>query len=324
MLNKYLEFLEEEKFVEADKYIENMCPTTLFKFISLGTSKDKQKFLTLKNEEVWFANATTFNDPFEYKGLYIDEARFSEKDSSYFLKSVWRNIFSVNYSTAFCEDALFNYPMWAHYANNHKGFCIEFESRKNNHLMPVLYSAERINLTEQLWKEYQNEYLNPQKIREYSSDFPSIVEIFNSNTDNPYRPSEKILRFIALRFLLKQEKWNYEKEWRFVLSNRFLKNVNSPGRSYKYSDLGLKVKAIYLGINCSATNREKLKRIAWTKGWKIFQLELDDRKFEFKSPQVEILHPPKKSRYLSFKRFFVKPHRKSKSIPNNSSRGRDK
>lgn len=76
-----------------------------------------------------------------------------------------------------CPD---NALMWAHYADNHKGFCIEYEvDIKTPGLLEVTYSSKL-------------------------SD-PSVTELL-------FSPEETFRRILTT----KKIEWNYEKEWRLV------------------------------------------------------------------------------------------------------------
>ena len=76
--------------------------------------------------------------------------------------------------------------MWSHYANNHKGFCIEYDFSEDNfifqQLSPVLYVDKLYDI--------------------------------NDNTCN-----ERLFEFCSL---LKGVEWRYEKEWRIVINSENL------------------------------------------------------------------------------------------------------
>jgi len=42
--------------------------------------------------------------------------------------------------------------MWAHYANNHKGFCVEYRITNPKHLYPISYEAERVAIASSITK----------------------------------------------------------------------------------------------------------------------------------------------------------------------------
>lgn len=74
-----------------------------------------------------------------------------------------------------------NILMWSHYANNHQGYCLEFEAADHT---PVFGTAQEVK---------------------YSTDFP-VVDFFNT-------PNEEQVDLI---FLTKFAGWSYENEWRII------------------------------------------------------------------------------------------------------------
>ncbi len=78
--------------------------------------------------------------------------------------------------------------MWAHYANNHTGFCIEYEIEHiDNQLLEVNYTTVPVK--------------------------PSIAELLLC-------PEETLLRILTRKSL----EWNYEKEFRLIHLNKLLEN----------------------------------------------------------------------------------------------------
>lgn len=124
--------------------------------------------------------------------LLQQQKQFKEKNS--------RNLQRYREAMKICSfterlDAL---PMWAHYANNHRGFCMEYKlsslaSEVAENVYPVLYTQEGIHSTSIL-KQY----------------FSGNIRI------SPDR--------ILMAPFIKSIDWSYEKEWRYVLDNPALKN----------------------------------------------------------------------------------------------------
>jgi hypothetical protein len=100
--------------------------------------------------------------------------------------------------------------MWSHYANHHRGICIEFDTTDVSHpnLGEVDYSSSRRIKTTDLfsWKINGSE--------------ECAMRVFNTY------------------FLTKAGPWKYEKEWRDIAIRRGVKE--SP----------FQVSAVYFGINC--------------------------------------------------------------------------
>jgi len=202
-------------------------PYTLFKYRSLATEEDRKytSEIFLKNE-VWFPTPASFNDPFDCQFVLKSEASREEKMSFFREYLKWRyrlsdaqaehrtkKMFSPtrrseladwerqrlqdirdtrNRIGVFCltevsDDIL----MWSHYADQHRGICLEF----------TLSSQEHIDF-----------FAQASEIK-YQDSFPEV---------NPFTrsPPGKKLTLMALR---KSTRWKYEKEWRIL-------KVDGPGK----------------------------------------------------------------------------------------------
>lgn len=71
--------------------------------------------------------------------------------------------------------------MWSHYAEDHRGYCLEFEATDHT---PFFGTAQQV---------------------QYSIDFP-VVDCFNTSNEEQ----------VNLIFLMKFSGWAYEKEWRII------------------------------------------------------------------------------------------------------------
>ena len=93
-----------------------------------------------------------------------------------------------------CKD---NLPMWTHYANQHKGVCIEYETSRitNNFFRRVLFPVN-----------YTTNMINPFRI---------------------FLENHSIEEFIISSCITKHYTWKYEDEWRFVI-------CPSCNKSFKY------------------------------------------------------------------------------------------
>jgi hypothetical protein len=98
-----------------------------------------------------------------------------------------------------------NLPMWAHYAGNHSGVCLEFTVEKESDTV-WQYLAD-VNYVEEI----------PKLITPKSFDDFSESEIFMNSL-----------------FLTKQEKWRYESEKRIILDKGSLQETTNPLYSKMY------------------------------------------------------------------------------------------
>lgn len=144
--------------------------------------------------------------------------------------------------------------MWGHYADSHKGFCLEYDFASvltdcqkncpdirncpgfmmNYSLAPVIYSPERYNATSGLYTLIMN----------------SIAEKMGMPVQKYYPDM-----FMPIKNLLtKSADWQYEKEWRLFMP---------PAEQFeKYCCMTkLKPTAAYLGINMSSENKERIIQI---------------------------------------------------------------
>lgn len=125
-----------------------------------------------------------------------------------------------------------NRLMWSHYADSHKGFCIEYDfSEPEDEMLPklplpVFYS--------------ENRPLIPWKAAIYNS-----VE----NMEEAYAE-------IMMGLLTKDKDWEYENEWRILIEATEDSELVMP-----------KVSCIYLGASIEKENRDKV--IAIAKEWNI-------------------------------------------------------
>lgn len=177
------EFLEK-MFVEKDiengmlLYVANQ-PETIFRY-RYGSENDIN---ALKNDQIWLSNMKSVNDKFEgqlevsYENMnlnfeFLEELLKKKVDDS------MEQIISSFYIACFCESVLKD-TMWSYYANNHKGFCVEY---------------------------YFNSFESPQFV------FP-VVYKDSKKIDIDHLDESEIYKSI----LTKYSEWSKEDEWRIIL-----------------------------------------------------------------------------------------------------------
>jgi hypothetical protein len=141
--------------------------------------------------------------------------------------------------------------MWSHYADQHRGFCIEYETESlpPEHLLlrmlyPVIYSKKLFDGT----KYYRAALENKQG--------------FN-------------ILFPTLAALHKSPEWKYEKEWRLVIPANMIKAA-SPWRVPT-------PKRLYLGSRMTDHNKQQILRICKKKGIEVHNMHLKIGSFSLKS-----------------------------------------
>ncbi len=123
--------------------------------------------------------------------------------------------------------------MWEMYANNHSGYCIEFDltDYENSDLVfPVVYVA----------KEQRETNIIKQIVATFIGNL--VYEMSNGKMESDGSQCLKL-------FLTKYEEWSYQNEWR-ILGDAGAK-VKAP-----------KIKTIYIGRNASKENIEIMKKLA--------------------------------------------------------------
>lgn len=117
--------------------------------------------------------------------------------------------------TCFTDNNL-SLPMWGHYADNHKGVCVEYMFDRKKLAANIGFFPMR-----------------------YTNDFSKIHKCVQQGFERAYL-------YILSR---KNKAWNYENEWRFT--DLYFGSDNNNGMQCKQ----FKVKAVYLGINCNDKNK---------------------------------------------------------------------
>lgn len=141
-------------FKEVYKITRLYIPDVLYKYYSLTNDKNlnKQKFQTLQKRKIYMSDVKEFNDPFDGKGYYYDANQLKKFDglASHGGKLI-DDFTSFIKATALTSNGVHFMPMWAHYSNNHTGFCVSYNMKHNVVLsdctFPVQYTDQRIDVT---------------------------------------------------------------------------------------------------------------------------------------------------------------------------------
>lgn len=191
--------------VDVGYYYMCYAPSSLYKYYS-----DKPRNLeAVKNNKMWYSAPCDFNDVFDCD-LAIDEKEIfnsvlqmvPDKRGIRTGSPIWKQLkgtvnqkireFQAEFEElrtkmgiACLSEAYDSLLMWAHYANNHRGMCVEYELLEFNRQLgfspvPVVYSDERVSIhtIETLERDIQGLF----------------VESLTS----------------------KSPEWSYEKEWRII------------------------------------------------------------------------------------------------------------
>ncbi len=210
----------------------------MFKFYSIPDLEVLNSILG-KTPSIRFASAYNLNDPFELKfNLSINPDAKEHKDEFFKIQPdgtleefnewcedvktkgnfVWhieqeqRNTLSKHITLCSFTADNKNNLMWSHYANNHRGICVQYSS--------VLF----------FYLETVEKYLSASKVK-YSKTPPRVDML-----ENVYSKTAKMI-------FNKQIEWKYEKEYRVALFSDYETDYIGIG-----SEL---IKAVYIGSRAS-------------------------------------------------------------------------
>ncbi len=167
-------------------------------------------------------------------------------------QTIVKNINSTYFVGSLCTDYK-NRLMWSHYANSHKGFCIEYDfnvkckERDELLMLPVAYTKERTKLPWSLTKLDEKE----------------MIKLMLTRT--------------VQALLTKDDAWSYENEWRVIRSNiKKPENIKMPP-----------ISCIYVGALCNNRNRAILCNIAKKLNIPIKQMRIDRGDYELRVSDIE-------------------------------------
>lgn len=192
--------------IMSESEIDFTNPCSLFKYRTF----DRYAIQALIDDKVWLVDPKSFNDPFDCECYierkvsdeellaHLNDCAQSSGDTKQFMledipqarpdyeRGLDELEKGVRNAGIFCLAATpFEPLMWAHYADGHRGFCIEYERRVDNDLG----SSGCLDVT----------YDDPA--------FPIFRGL------DYFRQSEDVLQRILTH---KARSWDYEHEWRFM------------------------------------------------------------------------------------------------------------
>lgn len=274
-LEKYFKIIKEKGKDAGFNYKAQYIPDTIYKFYPLydeydikgnkiitNIEKNKKRLSSLENNKIWFSSPKKQNDPYEYKGFYISEKYLLGKGFPKELISSFEKVFNNVFFSSFTENAFENIPMWAHYSNNHKGYCVKYTVNNKNAIFKVQYVNKRF-------------------------DISKIIDIFLKNFYDGYvkkiKSFDEIVKdqavFLLINCYIKHSSWEYEKEYRIIYAD--INDDEILGENVSIEELGLKCSGIYCGISCSKEHYKRLNSIAKTLGVECKKCSTNDEQFIF-------------------------------------------
>lgn len=173
--------------------------------------------------------------------------------------------------------------MWSHYAENHKGFCIEYdlESLKKD----IQFSLEGI----EFYRDKKNEYIEERNRAiikaglfpiEYTSNRINIpvtkLNQINIDSSGKIKYNSNIDELIYKTFIVKSANWSYEKEWRIIIDEQ-ISNYFDNKIPFPYA------KTIHLGCRASTELTDTMIKIVEEIGAEVNILKMNGKKFALES-----------------------------------------
>lgn len=145
--------------------------------------------------------------------------------------------------------------MWSHYAQNHTGFCIEYDFEEKDmfykHLHPVVYTKERYAV--------------------------SKIDMLDGNKEFLYKTTCR-----------KSDVWSYEKEWRIITANYnkvMPQKLKYPNGNYVL-DLKTNIKAFYLGAKILDNFKDEIIQFGKMNGIVVYQMMLSPKTYELQAQKI--------------------------------------
>lgn len=145
--------------------------------------------------------------------------------------------------------------MWSHHAQNHTGFCIEYDFEEKDmfykHLHPVVYTKERYAV--------------------------SKIDVLDGNKEFLYKTTCR-----------KSDVWSYEKEWRIITANYnkvMPQKLKYPNGKYVL-DLKTNIKAFYLGAKILDNFKDEIIQFGKMNGIVVYQMMLSPKTYELQAQKI--------------------------------------
>lgn len=233
-------------------------PQTIYKYYWLDNNEslNEAKLDSLAEDMIWMAQPSHFNDPFEGNYMSLSPETLEKEGFPPQATQLWDQVIEKirQHITITCFTQNPNdMPMWAHYANNHHGFCVAYQVNNPYLLYPVFYAKNRL--------ESLSLFIN------------LIYELFSKNTTE-----FKSFRHVIFLSAFKDASWESEHEVRAIMLST-ADEISDGGCLYSCEQLGLQPVKIYAGVLCAPQHVSILEKIAADKKIEYERCELSRTSF---------------------------------------------
>lgn len=168
----------------------------IFKYFSIKDLESRDYALKLlKNGELFLSSIDKFNDPFEFSFKLEDEGKNEFWGSqqlaelSVLLPAIYQ------YGVCCFSDSPDNGLLWSHYANSHRGICIEFETTE----CAVLNKIKQVNYLDQCptftTEEREELFLNKSFHWKYEKEYRIVLKDCANKVVEINKPAIKAVYF---------------------------------------------------------------------------------------------------------------------------------
>ena len=269
----------------------SIIPSELFKYTKVRNAKD-----LLYDNIMYLPQLSELNDPFEgsllcdegkvgdfyanckideFMGYIEEELNGEDYDENHFKNlgklllrfqshdklSEIRNILTDEVYVICLSGRKDITSLWAHYADNHSGICIEYDL---------------VNTKTKLFKNlcFPIEYLD---------DYDLTKDIKYSFNKNSFDYNLKIKPL-----LLKAKDWSYEEEWRIIFDDSIISEYKENFYPYEPYIKFLKPQKVYMGMDISEKDEKLIKNICKIKEIPLFKAIKNKEEYKFDFDEVVI------------------------------------
>lgn len=276
-VSKMINFLFDKNLENYNECRVSIVPKKLFKFMCFDYRKELNinKIECIENNRFWLSEKEWLNDPFELESHYLDYDKIEKYDYSKKEVEEINRLYTDEFLLGcFTTENNLNgcLPMWAHYADNHKGFCIEYEVINSEMYYPISYEPNRFPMT--------TIFMNLLSLMK--------LDMCGKITDYEKNELQYAHNLAFYSNMVKHESWSYENEWRLLFPKNlyielYKKDING-GAQVLLEHIGLRISSIYFGMNYDEDNEfmVRLKNMCEDKGIDMYKMYIDYSQNEYK------------------------------------------
>lgn len=244
---------------------------------------DKYTIENILKSQVYFNTVCNFNDPLEFKPVSLENIKKENRlfintsgdtPSSKEVELNYKNFLNkiTNLYGIFClSQKKDNLLMWSHYANNHKGICLEFE-----------INLPDKNFTKKFFEQTIEDFLDINHLKNMFTTYFIAPVLYQHNRVIPeiiVEPEKRIGINITYALITKFKYWEYEWEFRIILElkNKIKRIFPCPINYHPQCLTG-----IILGERTNAEDEETLKLLIKKLEHKptLYKAMLDDNEYK--------------------------------------------